>query len=66
MGKTPRTTGHAAGKTEDRIVLAERLRRQLELVSGGSSEDESLDEERTGEVSLATVYAEYINSMCKK
>jgi len=65
-------------RTEDRIVLAERLRRQLELIvdsndgghhrqrlspTGDSVFEEAHDFEDGGS-SLAEMYARYINSMC--
>lgn len=55
-GKRRGRHGTKREKTEDRIVLAERLRRQLELVERPNMCDE--EEEPT----LAQVYRDYINS----
>lgn len=52
-GKRRGRHGTKREKTEDRIVLAERLRRQLELVEKPTCKEDS----------LAHVYREYINSV---
>ena len=52
-GKRRGRQGTKREKTEDRIVLAERLRRQLELVETPKCKDEA---------SLAQLYGDYINS----
>lgn len=54
-GKQRGRHGTKREKTEDRIVLAERLRRQLELVEIPTCRDE--------EASLAQLYGDYINSV---
>ena len=54
-GKQRGRHGTKREKTEDRIVLAERLRRQLELVEPPACKEEA-------EASLAQLYADYINS----
>jgi len=68
-GKRRGRHGTRREKTEDRIVLAERLRRQLELIL-----DSNIDEEETSKVGgdgdnsgggLVDLYAEYVNSMCR-
>eukprot|EP00985_Skeletonema_marinoi_P019716 scaffold11420_cov163-Skeletonema_marinoi.AAC.3 len=54
-GKQRGRHGTKREKTEDRIVLAERLRRQLELVETPACKEE--------ETSLAQTYGDYINSL---
>jgi hypothetical protein len=52
-------------KTEDRVVLAERLRRQLELIFDRTGEVEgSRDADGGIEASLVDAYAAYINNAC--
>jgi hypothetical protein len=53
-------------KTEDRIVLAERLRRQLELIFDRSIEDDKnfdVADGRREATTLVNTYANYINNM---
>jgi hypothetical protein len=53
-------------KTEDRIVLAERLRRQLELIFDRSIEDDKnfdVADGRREATTLVSTYANYINNM---
>ena len=54
-GKQRGRHGTKREKTEDRIVLAERLRRQLELVETSACKEE--------ETTLAQTYGDYINSL---
>ncbi|KAL7497789.1 hypothetical protein ACHAWT_010206 [Skeletonema menzelii] len=54
-GKQRGRHGTKREKTEDRIVLAERLRRQLELVEPPACKEEA-------DASLAQLYGDYINS----
>ncbi len=54
-GKRRGRHGTKREKTEDRIVLAERLRRQLELIEKPTCKED--------ETSLAQMYGEYINSV---
>jgi len=54
-GKQRGRHGTKREKTEDRIVLAERLRRQLELVETPACKEE--------ETTLAQTYGDYINSL---
>ena len=56
-GKQRGRHGTKREKTEDRIVLAERLRRQLELVERPVCKEEVDDN-----ASLAQLYGNYINS----
>jgi len=57
-GKKRGRVGSKREKTEDRIVMAERLRRQLELLVPSDSSTLNDDKDKN----LASIYAEYINA----
>ena len=57
-GKKRGRVGSKREKTEDRIVMAERLRRQLELLVPSDSSTLNGDKDKN----LASIYAEYINA----